>query len=454
MTYRLSGPGSTSLRRYVALGWVSLLVVLSAACTSDDEPPQADGPNILVILSDDQRDDVTGMTALRQWLGDGGTRFTNTFATTPLCCPSRASIFSGRYAHNHGVQSNTTPENLDQSRTIQRYLRRAGYRTGLIGKYLNTWPVEQAPPNFTDFAMFGDGYIDEQFNIDGEVREVKGYTTDIVRDFATQMLTEWERNDDRPWFLFLSPYAPHSPYRAADRYRDDPLPVWEPEPSVREEDRSDKPPWVKKQHEAKRGSRHAGYQIRNLYALDDLIDEVMVKLGLLGERRETLVFFLSDNGYLWGDHGLLGKGPPYTASVKIPMFVRWPGHFEEGAVDRRMVANIDVPATILDASGVEPGAPIDGRSLLSDHRRDHILLEYWEYKWHVPSWASIRTPDAQYVEYYDDAGEVTFTEFYDLERDPWQLENLLATGGVSSERVEELAQMLEAERGCEVGSCP
>ena len=96
-------------------------------------------PNIVIFVTDDQRDGLEAMPKTVAWLGKGGTRYANAFATTPLCCPSRASIFSGRYAHNHGVTSNSDPRDLNQQTTMQYYLDRAGYRTGIFGKYMNSW---------------------------------------------------------------------------------------------------------------------------------------------------------------------------------------------------------------------------------------------------------------------------------------------------------------------------
>ena len=153
-------------------------------------------------------------------------------------------------------------------------------------------------------------------------------------------------------------------------------------------------------------------------------------MHLLGEEN-TLAFFMSDNGFMWGEHGHLFKRTPYESSVKVPLLMRWPGQVEKGAVDRRLVANIDVAPTILEAAGIEPmpERPMDGRSLLGTEERERLVLEYWaEGGRNIPTWFSTRTKDFQYIRYEDRFGDVLFREYYDLARDPWQRRNLLGDG--------------------------
>ena len=169
--------------------------VVGVAGVADPEPcaPGGDaalstssGPNILLIVTDDQRaavDTMSVMPKTRALFEDQGTNFPNYVVTTPLCCPSRSSIFSGRYAHNTGVQTNTDAADVqafDQQATIQAYLHEAGYQTGIAGKFFNTWPVGQDPPNFDRWAIFGGGYVDPVFNVDGTVRIHPGYSTNVL----------------------------------------------------------------------------------------------------------------------------------------------------------------------------------------------------------------------------------------------------------------------------------
>jgi arylsulfatase A-like enzyme len=193
-------------------------------------------------------------------------------------------------------------------------------------------------------------------------------------------------------------------------------------------------------------------------SVDDLVGRVIGTLGSLRERRRTIAFFLSDNGFLWGEHGLRRKGQPYTASIKIPLLMAWPGHVAPGSRDSRYATTVDIAPTILAAAGITPAEPMDGRSLLSGSTRGHLFTEYYrtEFQRWTPGWASIRTPRFQYVEYYDDArSDVVFREYYRLDRDPWQLTNVLRDGNpANNPRTGPLHRLLAHYRACSASSCP
>ena len=163
-------------------------------------------------------------------------------------------------------------------------------------------------------------------------------------------------------------------------------------------------------------------QLRTLLSVDDMVDRVMRRLQDTGELEHTLVFFLSDNGYAWGEHGRIGKFTPYTESIKVPFLVRWPGRLPAGTVDDRLVATVDITPTVLEAAGVRPeaGVPVDGRSLLDGRRRERLLAEYWQDQANAPGirdWAALRTAGWQYIENYDQPGSPgTFREY--LRPDP------------------------------------
>jgi len=197
-------------------------------------------------------------------------------------------------------------------------------------------------------------------------------------------------------------------------------------------------------------------------SIDDLVQRLYNKMTLLDERRTTLAFFLSDNGYLWGQHGLINKRYPYSRSIRIPMFARWPGHLRPGRIDARMVANVDLAPTILQAAGLrpDPAHPMDGRSLLAPHRRDRMLLEYFDDDTiATPTWASTVTPSEQYIEYYEGDGQVKFREYYDLLSDPYQLSNPLAGDGVEANNLDPatldpLVEQLHKDMQCKAHECP
>jgi arylsulfatase A-like enzyme len=447
--------------RLVIVCVLGVALVVGTLAWETPAPPTASAaqpsrPNILLIVTDDQpRPSLGPMDDTRHWFFERGVRFTRAFATTPLCCPARASIFTGRYAHNHGVQGNAWPagENMEQESTIQHYLREAGYRTGIAGKYLNQWPLSQDPPHFDKWWIFnptGDGYYDNKWNLNGNVRLVHKYSTTFIKNRGKKFLNQGEEHDAKPWFLQLSPWAPHGPAVPEPKYAQSNVSKWHLNPSVLEEDRTDKPAFTHDPSVSLNTTRKfRRNQLRTLRSVDDLVEAIFKKLGELNERANTLAFFVSDNGFLWRDHGWFGKTVPYTRSIGIPMMARWPGVLPFGAVDDRLVTNVDIAPTIVDATGVptNPAYPMDGRSLLEDWSRDRLLTEYWSIgAWHpVPTWASLRTLTSQYTEYYDDGGAVTFREYYDLVADPWQLDNYLADQDPSNDPGPEEQALLSAQ---------
>jgi len=433
--------------------------MLLGSCTSSPAPSGRSGspssrPNILVILTDDQRVGTLGMMPVtRQLFMRQGTTFPNGFVTTPLCCPSRASILTGRYAHNTGVHTNGDALDLDQSTTVERYLHDAGYQTGIVGKFLNTWPLTRDPPYFDRWSIFGYGYYHTPWNVQGRQVTVNEYSTDFIAGRAVQDLQAFEARDSKPWFLYVATSAPHDPWTPEPQHAHDPLPPFRKNPAMREANLSDKPPWVRRSphlSDATIASTRAG-QLRTLPSVDDLVARVFRTLNRLGETRNTLAVFLSDNGFLWGEHGLAGKRAnesdvgislssgkryPYTPSIQVPFMVRWPGHLAGRATDRRIVANVDLAPTFLQAAGVRPksAVPMDGRSFLSRSSRRDLLFEYYQDRMYplVPTWDSIRSSAFQYTEYFGSSGRIAFREYYDLRHDPFELRNLLHDGDPSN----------------------
>jgi arylsulfatase A-like enzyme len=432
------------------------LAVCALVAMAGAHPAAANGrPNILVIMTDDQRADGTMdvMPQTRQWFEDGGVRFSRAFATTPLCCPSRASVFSGRYTHNHGVRTNDLANVLDQRFTIQAYLKAVGYRNGIFGKYFNAWNLFQNPQWFDDWGIVTAGYSPIRLNENGTVKTITEYATSYVRDNAVRFIEESENQDATPWFLNLWTTAPHAPYTPDTPYENASVPPFAPTPANSETDKRDKPPHVQAATvdmtviEEERAN-----QLRTLMSVDDMVETVFQTLEANGETSDTLAIFLSDNGFMWGDHGMRAKGDPYDPSVRVPMYVRWPGQVVAGATDSRTVANIDVAPTIVDAvGGIAPPVPMDGRSLLDPlQTRTRLLTE------HV-GWAALRTPTSHYVEHYDGADEqrILHREYYDLVADPFELENLLADGNAANDQTTTaLSAQLAADRDCSGSGCP
>ncbi|MDQ3954047.1 MAG: sulfatase [Actinomycetota bacterium] len=467
-----------SLRRLFTRSLAALVAGLLAGCTGDpgggpgpDGPPIPGAerkPNVLIFLTDDQRvDTLQVMKKTLEWFKDGGTQYTNAFATTPVCCPSRASILSGQYAHNHGVRTNDKALEFSEEDSLARHLDDQGYLTGFAGKYLNLWPEDRPPAHFDRWALIPDldyskVYYDFRVNLDGQIQDMPGeYSTDFLAETGVDFLQDFEKSgDDNPWFLYLAPYPPHQPATPEFDYVDSKVTYYPGNPSVREEDRTDKPPLVQADNAGGLMQARAARakQLRSLRSADDMVDKVMSAVKRLDEDRDTIAFFMSDNGYMWGEHHLNSKRWQYLPSIRIPMLARWPGEIDSGVEDDRIVANIDVAATVLDALGVWPNDvyDTDGRSLLDPAARDRLLLENWFYAKGASTWAATITPDYHYIESYDDAGEtLEFQEYYDMKKDPWQLSNLLGDKKKSNDPdADALSEQLAADRTCAIGACP
>ena len=449
------------MRRTAAL--ILIAAFFMPGLSTERTPPETEQrPNILLIVTDDQRPGTLRyMRFVRNFFERSGRFYRNAYVTTPLCCPSRASIMTGDYAHNHGVINNQSVVALDHNETVQAVLQAGGYTTAMVGKFLNGWGLN-APPHFDRFALVRGNteHFNQTFNVDGDAVSQTGYTTDFIGRMSRRFVLSFERSDQSPWFLYLALTAPHKPFQAAPRHRDAPPPRWRPNPAVLERDLSDKPPFVRQpavQTTPADGRRIFVAQYRMLLSIDQQLQRLWDVVTRAGEARNTIVVFMSDNGYLHGEHGLGNKTVPYLHSVHVPMAARWPGHIPQGSSDQ-VVANIDVAPTILQAAGIGPARQMDGRSLLAPNGRNRMSLEYWrsrDINLGTPRWASIITKGKQYTEYYGANERVTFREYYNLVTDPWQLRNRLGNGNpddnpdVTAERAQ-----LRTDLVCSGPTCP
>ena len=330
---------------------------------------------------------------------------------------------------------NATSPRFDHTETIERYLQDTGYRTAISGKFLNSWPLQNNPPFFDQWTIFRSGYNGTMFNVDGDVRSIEEYTTDYVGKQAQTYIDGFESADAQPWFLQISPGAPHKPFTPAARHLKADVRPWKATKAVRERFRADKPQWVR-QRSFKRAKARKIYvrQQRTLIAVDEMVDKVFAQLEELGEAENTLAFYISDNGYLHGEHGLIGKRFPYTDSIKVPFFARWPAKLQGGVVDPRYALNIDITPTIMEAVAMptEPAPlPVDGISLFGEEQHEYVFTEQWgNANKGMPDWASIRTDDYQFIQYYvtGSGGYPLEREYYDLREDPWQLESIYGDG--------------------------
>ncbi len=405
-------------------------------------------PNVLIIITDDQRyDTMEYMPNTQQLIFDQGVTFSKGYITTPFCCPSRASILTGMYAHNHWVHVNEDPLEFT---TVAEDIHQNGYYTGLVGKYLNSWKGD-ARPEYDYWVSFWGGtmknYYDPDLNVNGVWSKHEGYATYIFRDYVLQFLDEASRQS-RPFFLIYAPNAPHAPFTPAKEdtalYQD--LEPYRP-PSFNEADTSDKPISISGSplmtaEDIEKVDNTRRRQILTLVALDRTMPDIIAKLEEIGELDNTVIFFISDNGKHWGEHRLDSKSTAYEESVRVPFAMRYPALVPVPYVEDRLVANIDITATVYELSETPLPKVMDGRSLVplfqgTTEWRDHLLLEAWPER---GAWSAIHTGDAIYIETEND-----LSEFYDMTVDPYQMENAVDDPQYQ-ELIAKLKAYLEKER--------
>jgi arylsulfatase A-like enzyme len=433
--------------------------------------PQPLRPNILFILTDDQRWDTTDgthgiggadvMPRTRAELADQGAEFPQAFMTTPLCCPSRSSILQGSYAHRTGVYknggNNGGADDFQDAESIAVWLQNAGYRTSLIGKYLNgyaqlwTSPAPPyVPPGWTEWrgmknvAYFNYTIVEPDGN--GGYTEVAygnaatDYSTDVLREKAKTFISD-SVSLGEPFFLYLAFKAPHLPQIPAPRHENmfQSIPAWRP-PSYNEPDVSDKPTWLQARtpQDSVELDQIRIDQLEMLQAVDEAIGGsttysitgIMEHLRNLGVADDTLVVFFADNGWYWGEHRLRAKNNPYEEAIRSPMMVRYPRLIPLPRRDSRFALNIDLAPTFAELAGV--GIPIlhDGVSLVTVFDgttptwRTDFLTEGWP---NTHPWATVREAQWKYTEIPVTPGDpmTTFeTELYDLILDPYEQTNV------------------------------
>jgi len=447
----LETPGGRAPSSSSARSWITWVVAsLFAATLALAGAPTADAqtqPNILVVLTDDQPLETSIATPrIAEWFADGGTEFTSAYVTDPLCCPSRASILSGRYPHNHGVEGNRPgqgKEDFDHELTIQGEIGDAGYRTGYVGKY----QLEpRSAPGFDAYAITR-GYFDRPLYTKKGRQGKVAYAPRFVFRRAGNFAERWS---PEPWMIVVSPSSPHQPNEPESRHLREKFP-WDRPPNVQAPPQ-EKPAYVEdSQTNPKDGAQLRQRQLRTLRSADDGFMGLVGRLTDLGQIESTVVIFLSDNGILWGQHGLIGKHVPYQESVRVPAYARGPG--VPAGRSERLVANVDLAPTLYRIAGVEPSYEVDGRDMLVGPARETLLLEHL--REHVggggkvglrgmPAWASLVSADDQYVAY--ESGE---EELYDLEADLFQLENLAPGADLGAYRA-----LLAEVRACAGEECP
>lgn len=457
-----------------AVGVLVLLQVVAPAPPAQGAPTP---PNIFFYNLDDLRDQTPGgvdplqfMPKLRQWMANG-TRYTNTFVTEPSCCPSRSSLMTGRYPHNNGVRLQSQGPSFDYAHSMACYLQRAGYSTYIAGKFLTTWPKTSLPPCFTHSSVMWGGYNGVEVKVDGATRQTSGYSTTYLgargRTYIQQAV-----GLGKPFLLYETPQAPHEVDVTNPDGTTSKLAVPEakyasastgPCAGPPEPDRSDKPAYVRYQnHSVAESQRFCESGLRAIMSADDQFGATIQLLSDLGVLDNTLVIFSSDNGLMWGEHGRHSKFVPYEPSIRVPLWLRWPGHVPTRTDTARIVSYLDLLPTMLQAAGVTlpASAPrLDGESLLAPTRRTMMFSEYFKdpANGKVPTWKMTRTSTIKYVQTYNETGAVIFREYYNLVADPNEFTNLLGDGDSTNDppvaELTSLTNQLNALATCAGASC-
>jgi arylsulfatase A-like enzyme len=437
-----------------------LLAVLSGASSvapaAQHPKPAAAKPNIVFVLTDDLSWNlVQYMPNVQQMQRDGMT-FTNYFVTDSLCCPSRASIFTGRYPHNHGVLTNTPPFGgfrafrPDAHDTFATTLHATGYRTAMMGKYLNGYRPggRYVAPGWSNWQVLGGGYggFDYNMSSNGRIahfgRAPRAYVTDVLRrrgkDFISRVA-----HAHRPFMVEIATFAPHRPSVPAPRDAHDFQGLTVPRDAAFDRAPVNPPSWLGDRpplSDAQIGALDEEFRRRaqSVQAIDVLIGQVRRLLRERGLEKNTYLVFSSDNGYHMGDRRLLaGKMTAFDSDVRVPLIVVGPG-VAPGSVTRQLVENIDLAPTFMRLGGLKPPSWVDGQGIVALLHgqvpygwRDEVLIEHHhpetpvgdpdaqtERSGNPPSYEAIRTRQFLYVEYM--TGD---REFYDLATDPYELNN-------------------------------
>jgi N-acetylglucosamine-6-sulfatase len=411
--------------------------------------------NVVFILTDDHRYDAFGFMRPQTWLrtphldtlARDGAHLKNAFATTALCSPSRASILAGLYAHRHHIVDNNTAIPRG-TRFFPQLLQQVGYKTAFFGKWHMGNAGDEPQPGFDKWVSFrGQGsYLPEPngLNVDGKHLPQKDYITDELTDYALDWLNTVPR--EQPYFMYLSHKAVHADFIPAARHKgvyanekfQPPKTMAESGPNAQH-----RPMWVQNQRNSWHGvdfPYHSDLDIAEYYkryaetllGVDESVGRVLDALRKRGQLDSTLIVYMGDNGFAFGEHGLIDKRTAYEESMRVPMLARCPELFSGGRVVNEMVANLDIMPTVLSAAGASIPQGLDGRSMLPLLRgqtdpnwRKQLLYEYyWERNFpQTPTMHALRTDRYKYIHYY---GIWDTDELYDLQEDPLETTNLIS----------------------------
>ncbi len=456
----------------------------AAAPTPSTAAPRA---NIVFVLTDDLSWNLVQYMPHVLKMQKEGVTFANYFVTDSLCCPSRSSIFTGRYPHNTGVFRNTGNDGGylvfvsrgHERATFAALLSPAGYRLGMLGKYLNGYQprLHAAAPGWTSWAVAGNGYPEFRYALNEDGRIVRygdkpeDYLTDVLSGLAVRFI---KRAAGAPFLIEVATFAPHAPYTPAPRdasalpgLRAPRTPAFNAAPDA------GAPKWLVR-HPVLSDSDIAGIdrdfrkRAQSVLAVDAMIGALQAAVAATGQERSTYFVFSSDNGYHMGEHRLMpGKMTAFDTDIRVPLIVTGPG-VPAGATVEEVAENVDLYPTFAELAGVAAPATVDGRSLVpllhgqtvadwravalvehrGPHNRDPADPDAPALRSGNPTtYEALRAARYVYVEYAD--GE---KEYHDLAADPHELTNSFAS--LTADGKASLHATLEAVKSCRgVPSC-
>ena len=458
--------------------------------------------NIIYILADDHRYDFMGFTGKvaglktpsLDRLASEGAHVRNAFVSTALCSPSRASILTGQYAHTHKVVDNFAPL-TPGLKFFPQYLRQAGYKTAFLGKW-HMGNTDDAPqPGFDYWLSFkGQGvYYNPTFNINGRqvVHSDSSYTTDLLTDYAVKWLNSL--NKDKPFCLYLSHKAVHAEFQPAKRHRgmyrnmpinypqtmyltaSDTSKVWGPKPALSPEvkapavNMADMPNWVKQQRYSWHGVDylyHGAIGFNEFYrqycetlmGVDESVGRILAWLDENNLSETTMVVYMGDNGFSFGERGLIDKRHMYEESMRVPLLIRCPAVIKPGTKLEQVIQNVDIAPTFLAYAGLPKPAQMQGNSFLPFLKgatipwRDRAFYEYyWEADFpQTPTMFGVRTGRYKYIFNH---GVWDANELYDLQTDPQEVNNLIRSAdhqAIAQDLRTQVFDWLESTNGLQI----
>lgn len=442
------------------------LLLLLFACmvlVGKNQIANADRPNVIFILTDDQRWDqlsCEGHPYLKtphiDRLANEGVRFSNMFVTTSLCSPSRASFLSGLYANTHGVTNNFTDYPHDLT-SFPKRLQENGYHTAYIGKWHMGEADDSKRPGFDYWVTHkGQGkYYDTEFNVNGDRKVVPGYYTSVITDMALNWLDK--KPNSKPFMLVLGHKAPHTPFTPEKKYEHvfDGIDVGYPRTAF---NLKGKPKWIDQRLDTWHGIYGPLYGFREKFpdrsaaavldfelfvksytatmiSVDDSVGRIYSALQKKRLLENTVIIFAGDNGMFLGEHGMSDKRAMHEPSIRVPLIVRYPKVIKPGTVIKQQVLNIDVAPSVVELCEAPALENIHGKSwvqLLKGKTEGWRTSWYYEYNYekqfpYTPNVRGIRTDRWKYMRYPHGDGKADrhMAELYDLKNDPGEKINLV-----------------------------